>query len=188
MAEQGGQPIDLHGLFDTLNARHFDAMLDLPVCRWNSRLRSSAGRFIPGRRRYWQTFMPVIEIASYLREEADSERLIVDTMLHEMIHYWLWQRGRPYGHTPEFIRKMKELGVSRYNSVPRVRPYKYVYRCPVCAGGYPTRKKLTGSLACSRCCNQHAGGKYDARFKLFIANEAATLEKLNSPPSLPAVE
>jgi predicted SprT family Zn-dependent metalloprotease len=132
---------------------------------WNARLRSSAGRFVPGRRRLWQAVPPTIEIAAYLQEEARAEELIRDTLGHEMIHYWLWVRSRPYGHTDEFHAKMKAMGVSRYNSVPRLRPPKHLYRCPGCARTFPARRKL-GVLACAYCCKEFAGGKYDARFRL----------------------
>lgn len=158
---------DLRFIFEEINSRHFDSFLDAPVLRWNSRLRSSAGRFIPGSRKWLQDVPPVIEVASYLLEESNAPHLIRDTMAHEMIHYWLWVRRKPYGHTGEFLQKMREMGVSRYNPVPRVQPYKYVYRCGACSTEFPARRKL-GPLACARCCRTHSGGKYDVRFKLAL--------------------
>ena len=62
------------------------------------------------------------------------------------------------------------MGVSRYNTVPRQRPYKYVYQCPACAGEFKARRKL-GPLACARCCKQHNGGRYDAKYKLVLAKQ-----------------
>jgi predicted SprT family Zn-dependent metalloprotease len=157
--------MDLHQAFLRINETHFDGFLDPPALCWNSRLRSSAGRFIPGSRKFWNDLPPVIEIASYLMDEANSEALILDTLAHEMIHYWLWVRRRPYGHTPEFWDKMTAMGVSRYNPVPKLRPYRYVYCCPSCGGQFPARRKL-GTLACARCCKAHSGGRYDSRFRL----------------------
>lgn len=110
---------------------------------------------------------PRIEIASYLKEEANAAALIYDTMAHEMIHYWLWVRRKPYGHTGEFLKKMRQMGVSRYNPVPRTRPFKYLYQCLTCDKYFPTRKTL-GVLACASCCKQYSDGKYDARFKLVL--------------------
>lgn len=152
-------------VFDRVNAQHFDGFLDRPQLRWNTRLRTSAGRFRPGIRKYIELRPPLIEIATYLLEEAEAEALVLDTIAHEMIHYWLWVRRRPCGHTPEFMAKMRQMGVSRYNTVPRRRPYKYVYRCPACTRDFKTRRKL-GSLACRACCDLHAGGRFDARFRL----------------------
>lgn len=160
-------PGQLLTTFEQLNQAHFDGFLDPPVLRWNSRLRSSAGRFVPGSRRFVLEAPPAIEIAAYLLEEKDAHALIEDTLGHEMIHYWLWLRRRPYGHTPEFWNKMDQMGVSRYNTVPRSRPYRHVYRCVSCGKEFPARKKL-GPMACAYCCKQYAGGKFDARFKLVL--------------------
>lgn len=162
--------MDLESVFQDLNAQHFDGFLDPPILRWNTRLRSSAGRFMPGSRKYFQQFRPAIEIARYLLSEPTASELVRDTLGHEMIHYWLWVRRRPYGHTPEFYAKMNELGVSRYNSVPRPRPYKYVYRCPGCLKEFNARRRL-GVLACALCCKAFAGGRYDPRFKLTLTEE-----------------
>ena len=156
---------ELLNLFQRVNEIHFDGFLEPPVLKWNSRLRSSAGRFIPGSRKWFLERPPVIEIATYLKEEIEAEKHLLDTIAHEMIHYWLWVRRRPYGHTPEFWEKMQLMGVSRYNPVPRLKPPKYLYRCPGCSRDFPARKKW-GKLACATCCKTHSGGKFDIRFKL----------------------
>jgi predicted SprT family Zn-dependent metalloprotease len=163
--------------FLEINNAHFDGFLDPPQLAWNSRLRTSAGRFIPGSRKFIMAFPPKIEIASYLSEEENAESLIYDTLAHEMIHYWLWVLKRPYGHTPEFLAKMKEMGVSRYNPVPRLRPYKYLYQCRICKKDFPARKKL-GPLACASCCKQHAGGRYDPRFQLILSRRILPTESI----------
>jgi predicted SprT family Zn-dependent metalloprotease len=154
-------------LFARVNVLHFDGFLEPPILRWNSRLRSSAGRFIPGSRKFFMEYRPVIEVASYLLQEENKMAFIQDTLAHEMIHYWLWVRRKPYGHTPMFWAKMKEMGVSRYNPVPRTRPYRYVYRCSFCQREFPARRRL-GPLACAKCCGKYAGGRYDSRFKLVL--------------------
>jgi len=163
----GLSSIQLLPLFLEINQIHFDGFLDPPLLHWNSRLRTSAGRFIPGSRKFWRAFPPKIEVASYLLEEQNASALVYDTVAHEMIHYWLWVRRCPYGHTPEFLAKMRKMGVNRYNPVPRTRPFKYLYQCKVCEKNFPARKKL-GALACATCCKQHAQGKYDPRFKLVL--------------------
>ena len=154
-------------LFLDINHEHFDGALVPSLLEWNSRLRTSAGRFIPGSHKFWRIYTPKIEIASYLLDEENSSQLIYDTLAHEMIHYWLWVRKRPHGHTAEFLDKMREMGMSRYNVVPRPRPFKYVYQCLACQKTFPARKKL-GILACSDCCKKYSQGKFDARFKLAL--------------------
>ncbi|HUP57987.1 MAG TPA: SprT-like domain-containing protein [Bdellovibrionota bacterium] len=165
--------IDLPAIFQRINLQHFDGFLELPELRWNSRLRSSAGRFITGgRSRFGYSRPAVIEIAFYLLGEKDADSHIADTMAHEMIHYWLWVRRRPWGHTAEFLAKMRIMGVKRYNTIPKQRPHKYAYRCPGCEKEFLARKRL-GVLACQRCCREHSGGRYDARFKLYLHRELA---------------
>lgn len=152
-------------VFQDINLKHFDGFLDAPVIRWNSRLRTSAGRFVPGSRKHPELYPAAIEVASYLLQETDPEKLVSDTIAHEMIHYWLWVRRRPYGHTEEFMVKMREMGATRWNPVPRRRPYKYAYRCGHCAQEFLSRKRL-GTLGCGKCCKKHSGGRFDSRFKL----------------------
>lgn len=162
--------MNLGEIFDEINLTHFDGFLERPTLVWNSRLRASAGRFFPGSRKYADRYPPKIEVASYLQEEAESQRHIKDTIAHEMIHYWLWVRRRPYGHTEEFWQKMTQMGVSRYNPVPRLRAYKYVYACPSCEREFPSRRKL-GTLACLQCCKRHAHGRFDRRFVLLFKGD-----------------
>jgi predicted SprT family Zn-dependent metalloprotease len=173
--------ISLIALFDEINRLHFDTFMETPILAWNSRLRTCAGRFIPGSRKFWTECPPKIEVASYLLEEQNAEELIYDTVAHEMIHYWLWLRKRPYGHTAEFLARMKEMGVSRYNPVPRRRPVKYIYHCASCQKYFPARRIL-GPLACARCCKEFAYGKYDARYKLILCSgvDASKLPELCS--------
>ena len=158
--------LDLAPLFDELNERHFDGFLEKPQMVWNNRLRSSAGRFIPGSRKWILQAPPRIEIASYLAAHPDVHAMVRDTMGHEMIHYWLWVRRQPYGHTPEFYAKMRQMGVSRYNPIPRYRPYKWMYRCGSCMTAFPARRRFSNPFACAKCCKQYTGGRYDSRFKL----------------------
>lgn len=163
--------LDLLSRFERINGDHFDGFLTPPILRWNARLRASAGRFIPGSRRFWQDRPAVIEVASYLKEEAEADRHVSDTLAHEMIHYWLWVRRRPYGHTVQFYEKMRAMGVSRYNPVPRLRPAKYIYRCLGCTRDFPARRRLARSLACADCCRVHAQGEYDPRFRLELVRQ-----------------
>jgi len=151
--------IDLVRVFTDWNLRSFRGQLPVPELRWNSRLQTTAGRFTPNRKK------PVIEVASYLLEEDDPEKLVRDTIGHEMIHYWLWVCRKPYGHTAEFHEKMEEIGVSRYNPVPRHRPFKHCYVCDQCDNRIWVRRRLKAA-ACADCCNRYAGGEYHPRFQL----------------------
>ncbi len=177
------QKPSLSELFCKINGLHFDGFLEEPVLEWNSRLRVSAGRFIPGSRKFFRERPGTIEVASYLIEEEQALKFVEDTIAHEMIHYWLWVLRRPYGHSDQFLTKMKEMGATRYNPVPRRRKFLYLYRCPSCLKDYPARRKL-GDLACLGCCKLHAEGRFDRRFRLFLQGKysgsaAEALEALN---------
>ena len=146
--------------------------MPVPKLAWNSRLASTAGRFGPGIP--WHGTRPIIEVAAYLRELADGELHVRDTVLHEMIHYWLWHQGLPYGHTAEFHAKMKITGAKRFNPVPKIRPIKHHYQCRECKNIVPARRRLA-DVACSRCCNQFNGGVFSREYRLeLIANPAQT--------------
>ena len=162
--------------FERINRQHFDGFLEAPVLKWNSRLRSSGGRFTPGSRMFPTERRPTIEVASYLQEEKNGLFLVADTLAHEMIHYWLWERRRPYGHTDEFWAKMTQMGVSRYNTVPKLPPFKYLFRCPGCGEGFVLRKKFRGPRACATCCKKHNRGRYDSRFRLVLEREYSPAE------------
>jgi len=164
----------LQAAFQRVNSWGFSGELPLIRLSWNSRLRSSAGRFFSGsplwrdpqgRPLIPERLAPRIEIASYLLKQERAAELIVDTMAHEMIHFWLWYRRKPFGHTALFHRKLKELGASRYNTVPQRQNYKYIYECPRCLGRFPTRRRLS-NVACLKCCRVFASGRFDSRFRL----------------------
>jgi predicted SprT family Zn-dependent metalloprotease len=162
-------PRELKTLFDTINEEHFDSFLDPPVLSWNSRFSTCAGRFQPGSRKHWVDFPPKIEIAQYLLQEKHAELLLYNTLGHEMIHYWLWTRRLPHGHTAEFYHKMELMGVSRYNSAPR-KKFLYLYLCQTCRQEYPAQKQFA-ALACEACCKKYAHGKFDANYAL-VAQKA----------------
>lgn len=168
---------NLEQVFERINRKYFDGFLEQPTLVWNSRLRSSAGRFIPGSRKYFLENPAIIELASYLLNETAAEKLIEDTIAHEMIHYWLWLRKRPYGHTDEFFAKMKLIGCSRYNTAPRLRPVRYIYHCASCEKPFPV-KKILKNLACSECCRKYSNGKYDRRFQLLLRRRVEREEGL----------
>lgn len=163
---------------------HFSGELPLPTLTWNSRLSSSAGRFCPGSRNPLRPRAPEIEVATYLRNLPDGEAHIRDTLLHEMVHYILWHRQRPHGHTPEFHQILKRVGARRYNPVPKLRAAKHWYHCPGCRIVIPARRKITNS-ACAPCCKKYNGGHYAERFRLIPGsapeNTAAKEEKRAAP-------
>jgi predicted SprT family Zn-dependent metalloprotease len=162
----------LETMFRELNEQHFGAALPLPKLLWNSRLRSSAGRFAPGSRNPLRPRAPEIEVASYLQELPDAEMHIRDTLLHEMVHYYLWFGQKPYGHTPEFHKILKRVGARRYNPVPKLSPVKYWYECKNCQKKVPAKRKIRRS-ACAACCKQWNKGYFSEKFLLVLSSGPA---------------
>ena len=157
----------LESIFDELNEQHFEGKLPRLQLRWNKKLRTTAGRFAPGSRNLLRRKEPYIEVATYLESLPEGAFHVRDTILHEMIHYWLWWNKKPYGHTKEFHQIMKKVGARRYNPVPKESPIKYWYECLHCKVRVPARRKL-GRVACSACCKKHNKGKFSERYVLNI--------------------
>jgi SprT-like protein len=175
----------LENLFQELNREYFAGELPVPELLWNSRLSTTAGRFCPGSRKLFRERKPFIEVAAYLRSRADGAEHIRDTMLHEMVHYYLWHQKKPYGHTPEFHAILKRVGGTRYNPVPIERAPKHFYECPSCHVRFPTKRKL-GDVACAICCKNLNRGKFSEKFLLVRLSpaEAARRTEENLMPEI----
>ena len=89
----------------------------------------------------------------HLRGKPDQLR---ETLLHEMIHAWLYARGENPGHTPAFKRKMKELGLtSIYHDLGTAAPLnpstkRYLLRCEKCGMELLRRRRPPANLMCAR--------------------------------------
>ncbi len=128
--------------YTELNERYFERKL--PPCRLeiSARLTRTAGKIWPK--------MRVMRLSlSYHRLYGPEE--LRNTILHEMIHLWLYEQKLPSGHTPLFRRKLEEVGLGgRVQALPvPPRPYKYVYSCPTCQREIFTRRKINSS--CGQC-------------------------------------
>ena len=96
--------IALHAL---LNTRHFGGALGKVELRLSARMRRRLGEFRPASSTEPD---PVITLSRrHLRRDGWSRA--TDTLLHEMVHQWQAENGRPLGHGPEFRLKCSELGI-----------------------------------------------------------------------------
>ncbi|MDB6004695.1 MAG: Acidic repeat-containing protein, partial [Prosthecobacter sp.] len=146
--------------------------LDMPggaklvTVTWNARLRSTAGyaRY-PG----W-----AIELNPKLREfEGQVER----TLKHELAHLIAYHRSgrrRIEPHGSEWRQACADLGIAGEKAQHRLPlprnevERKLTYACPVCHTAVQRVRKFRRPTACLQCCNRHAGGKYDSRFRLTL--------------------
>ena len=167
------EPLEV--LWERLNARHFDS--SLPPCRieWSRRLTRAAGN-IDVKKRIVKLSIPLLLEAfaegkshTVVGLRCDSSQQAVEEILkHEMIHLWLFERGLPCGHTPEFRRKAREIGQPRTrHDIARPLPASgWIYTCARCNAQVVRRKRFGRARACARCCKMWSGGKFDARFAL----------------------
>ncbi len=94
-------------LYDALNARHFAGGLPALPLRVSRRMKTRLGQLTLER----ATGRPV-EIAIGARHlAAHGWAAVTETLLHEMVHVWQWQSGRPVDHGPAFRDKARAVGV-----------------------------------------------------------------------------
>lgn len=172
--ERGGAPrrTVLRGVDDELTSRaaSHSIALGLPSLasrvkvRWNTRMRSSAGRAT------WPDADIDLNPALTSISEGEVER----TFLHELAHLVAYERSgnrwiRPHG--PEWRRACADLGIPGEragHSLPlpsRTLRRKWRYYCPVCWMAVERVKRMRGHTACYACCLKHNHGEYDERFQ-----------------------
>ena len=96
----------LGALHELLNARHFGGMLGQVELRLSARMRRRLGEFRPG-----SSAEPAVIALSRRHLRRDGWARATDTLLHEMVHQWQAETGRPLGHGPVFRLKCAELGI-----------------------------------------------------------------------------
>lgn len=148
-------------LYDRSNAALFQRRLPGCRLRWNRRFRSLAGRI--------QCRERILEISSAHFEACGAVALGV-VVVHEQIHLALYESGLPSGHTRQFKHLSGAFGLPKiHHELPLPdrlrRATVHLYRC-VCGRVFESRIRFQKPRACSTCCAAHAGGRYDARFRL----------------------
>ena len=143
--------------YTELNAGYFEGKL--PACKIevSRRLSRTAGKIWPKLR------LMRLSLSYHHRYGLEELR---NTILHEMIHLWLYEQKLPSGHTPRFRAKLAEVGLTgRVTALPiPPRPYKYIYGCPGCQREISTRRKINSS--CGRC-----DKVYNPRYKFKLLRE-----------------
>ncbi len=151
---------ELQLLFARLNGEHFGGRIPAHRIAYNGRFANLAGRI---------TYKPpLIELSRKHLERAPEA--LRETLLHEMIHAWLFALGENPGHTPTFKKKMRELGLrSIYHDLGTTRParriaYRFMLRCERCSMEVGRMKRPRRSVSCARC----GGSRYNERFRLRV--------------------
>jgi predicted SprT family Zn-dependent metalloprotease len=146
-------------LFATLNNEFFGGEIPTHRIAYNGRFSNLAGRI---------TYKPPLIELSPKHFERDPAALR-DTLLHEMIHAWLFARGENPGHTARFKKKMRELGLrSIYHDLGSAAPRRestkrFILRCDACTMELLRKKKPPALVSCGRCSRRSFDPRYQLR-------------------------
>jgi predicted SprT family Zn-dependent metalloprotease len=163
---------DLQLLFAHLNNEHFGGEIPAHRIAYNARFSNLAGRI---------TYKPPLIELSPKHFERNPAALR-ETLLHEMIHAWLYARGQNPGHTPAFKKKMRELGLtSVYHDLGTALPRKesskrFILRCDRCTLELLRKRRPPAEASCPRCSRR----RFDARYLLRVF-EITGLEEREQP-------
>ncbi len=104
--------VRLHEAHAALNRERFDGALGPVAIRVSRRMRSRLGHYSPG-----GSVPPEIAIARR-HARRDGWASVVDTLVHEMVHQWQNETGRPVAHDSDFRRQCRVVGISPHAKRP----------------------------------------------------------------------
>lgn len=159
-------------MFAQLNNEHFGGEIPAHQIAYNARFSNVAGRI---------TYKPpLIELSPKHFERAPDA--LRETLLHEMIHAWLFARGANPGHTPAFKRKMRELGLRSIHhdlgsALPRRESTRrFILRCERCTLELLRKRRPSAPVSCGRCSARRFDPRYPLRvFEIVELREAEPL-------------
>ncbi|WLV25161.1 SprT family protein [Aciduricibacillus chroicocephali] len=135
---------ELHELVNKISLKYFFKPYIDSVC-FNSRLRTTGGRYIPARR--------LIELNPKYLIEADREEFI-GIIKHELCHYHLHIEGKKFGHADKSFKELlKATGSPRFcNPLPSQSRKTYIYLCTKCNMEYKRKRRVDiNRFSCGRC-------------------------------------
>jgi len=162
-------------LFAQLNNECFGGEIPTHRIAYNARFSNVAGRI---------TYKPPLIELSPKHFERSAPDALRETLLHEMIHAWLFARGENPGHTAAFKRKMRELGLqSIYHDLGSALPRRestrrFILRCEKCTMELLRKRRPAANVSCGRCGRR----RFDPRYPLRVF-EVVEMRELD--PDLP---
>jgi len=137
--------IELYKLVNELSEVYFKKPFRHDVT-FNHRLRTTGGRYLPGKR--------LIELNPKYAIEMDEQEFI-GIIKHELCHYHLHIEGKGYKHGDQDFKKLlKETGSPRHcNPLPsQKREYNYTYICKKCHMEYNRIRRVNvKKYRCGKC-------------------------------------
>ncbi|ASK61242.1 SprT family protein [Virgibacillus phasianinus] len=136
---------ELYALVQKISLNYFGKSFKDQV-RFNSRLRTTGGRYIPSKR--------IIELnPKYVLETNEAE--FIGIIKHELCHYHLHIEGKGYKHGDSaFKMLLKETGSPRHcTPLPSSkRENKHHYICKSCSHVYKRQRRVNiNKYRCGRC-------------------------------------
>jgi predicted SprT family Zn-dependent metalloprotease len=158
-------------IFKQVNREHFRSVIRTPTFVINTRKSRTAGT---ADLTDW-----TLEISAPYHDHHGWNAELVDTVKHEVIHFYLFERQRPTGHTTEFKAIAARIGCSVWaKAMPRTRPqWVYTLQCPHCRVLTRSRRWCR-TWACGNCCAKYNNGRGDKRFALILVSR-----ELFTPPA-----
>ncbi len=111
--EHAAEIAELTRLHQILNQRHFGGTLATLPIRLSERMRSRLGEF-----RADHDGGPVEISVSRRHLRRDGWAAATETLLHEMVHQWQAETGRPLDHGRAFRAKAREVGIRPNATAP----------------------------------------------------------------------
>lgn len=135
----------LYELVNNISEKSFHKPFQHEV-RFNHRLRTTGGRYIPKKR--------LIELnPKYLVEMVEEE--FIGIIKHELCHYHLHIEGKGYKHRDqEFRELLKATGSPRHcNPLPsEQKEHRYRYMCEKCNHIYNRKRRVNvNKYRCGKC-------------------------------------
>ncbi len=103
----------LERLHQILNDRHFEGVLRPISIRISDGMRRRLGEYaLPSSGRSAEIVM------SHRHIRRDGWQAAAQTLLHEMVHQWQYESGRPVDHGPDFRVRARQVGIPAAATVP----------------------------------------------------------------------
>ena len=156
---------DAVSLLASVNASKLGKQLRV---EWNARMRSAVGRAD------YRHCLILLNPALHRFGQNEIDRTLRHELAHLLAQFRVGRR-RILAHGSEWRQACCDLGIEGERAchklpveVRRISP-RFLYCCGNCRRQFPRVHRIRRPTACLICCRKFAGGKYDERFRLYLA-------------------
>lgn len=128
-----------------LKDRKFPRLPDVEILTLSKRLSSGGGSYFASNMEITLSFKDWKDYREYVgRLKTFYRKSLQNIILHELVHHKLHCENKSWGHTKEFRRVAKRLGVKDSST------YQWGYKCK-CGYRFYHYKRVEGGRYCSGC-------------------------------------